>query len=145
MLDVTAAHARLRASGLRLTPQRRAVIEALAGNTAHPTAESVAESLSERMPGVSLSTVYKVLHELADLGLVRRVDSAGAMRFDPDTREHLHTVCRDCGELVDTPLPVEVRDAIAAAASDHGIAAESVEIVVHGVCQKCSMTLHPVN
>jgi Fur family transcriptional regulator, peroxide stress response regulator len=145
MLESDRAHARLREAGLRLTPQRRAVIEVLSGNTSHPTVESVAESVGSRMPGMSLSTVYKVLHELADLGLVRKVDAPGAMRFDPDMHEHLHVACGTCGTLVDTPLQPEVRDAIERAASIRGVSVHSVDILVHGTCEGCSNARRAVN
>ena len=67
MLDSTSACQSLQIAGLRLTPQRRAVIGALVGDTTHPTVDTVAARVAEHTKGVSLSTVYKVLHELADL------------------------------------------------------------------------------
>jgi len=137
MLESEHAHDRLRAAGMRLTPQRRAVIDALSGDTSHPTAEEVARRVSSAMPGVSLSTVYKVLHELSDLGLIRPVESHGAMRFDPDSRDHIHVICDDCGRVDDAPLPPEAAETISRSAGVRSEAVSRVDVVVHGVCAAC--------
>lgn len=143
MLESTVACERLRSSGLRLTPQRRAVIEELAGNTSHPTAEDVAVSLAERVPGMSLSTVYKVLHELADLGLIRELDSPGAKRFDPDVADHVHLVCDCCGSVLDAALPAPAYQSIAAAASETGTVIARLDIVARGTCSTCNSERKP--
>jgi Fur family peroxide stress response transcriptional regulator len=121
-----------------LTPQRRAVIEELAGNTSHPTAEDVGRSLAERVPGMSLSTVYKVLHELVDLGLIRELDSPGARRFDPDVADHVHVVCDCCGSLLDAALPAPAYQSITDAVSETGANVARLDIVVHGTCPTCN-------
>jgi len=135
MLQPEAATERLRAAGLRLTPQRRAVIDVLAGDTTHPLAEDVARRVSERMPGVSLSTVYKTLHEFASLGLVRELGMAGAMRFDADSSMHAHLVCDGCNTVIDVPLTVEAQRAIGESAQ--GARLESVEVTLRGTCRGC--------
>ena len=130
------AKMRIRAAGLRLTPQRRAVIDALCGDTTHPAAEDVASRVESTMPGVSLSTVYNTLHELAGIGLVREVDARGAMRFDPDTSPHAHLVCDGCGSLSDVPLSSPVLAQIAA--SVDGVAVSRVDVTIHCSCETCS-------
>lgn len=136
MLQTETATQRLRDAGLRLTPQRRAVIDVLAGDTSHPLAEDVARRVTERMPGVSLSTVYKTLHEFASIGLVRELGMPGAMRFDADPSAHAHLVCDDCGTVVDVPLSQETRIALLDAAS--GARLDSVEITLRGACRSCN-------
>ncbi|HSK47595.1 MAG TPA: Fur family transcriptional regulator [Coriobacteriia bacterium] len=138
MLDRESAYERLRSAGLRLTPQRRAVVEALLGDDSHPTVDEVAERVRSATPGVSLSTVYKVLHELADLGLVRAVDVPGAMRFDPDSVDHIHVACESCGRIVDAPLPETVASLLAGAAAEAGARASRVDIIVRGTCEVCA-------
>lgn len=126
---------RLREAGLRLTPQRRALLEELAGDTSHPSAESVAARVTSRVPGVSLSTVYKGLHELASLGLLRELDVPGPTRFDPDTTPHAHLVCASCGALEDVEVPTALMDGlVASVAGAHVI---RTEIVLHGLCARC--------
>ena len=70
MLELDAALESLIRAGLRRTPQRIAIIDALADDRAHPTAETLWETVRARMPGISLSTVYDTLHELESLGLI---------------------------------------------------------------------------
>lgn len=136
MLHPDTATRSLREAGLRLTPQRRAVIDVLAGDTSHPLAEDVARRVSDRMPGVSLSTVYKTLHEFAALGLVRELGLPGAMRFDPNSSPHAHLMCDSCNTVVDVPLPPETYDALVASAE--GARLDLVEITLRGHCRACS-------
>lgn len=131
------AHERLRAAGLKLTVQRRAVIEELAGDGSHPTAEELAARLARRVPGISLSTVYKVLHELADLGLVRQLDAPGAMRFDPDVEDHLHVVCDRCGQVIDVELPTALRASLRDSAPP-GVTITHWDVVARGMCPGCA-------
>ena len=138
MLEREVAYERLRSAGLRLTPQRRAVVEALLGDTSHPTVDELAERVRSATPGVSLSTVYKVLHELAGLGLVRAVELPGAMRFDADSGDHIHVACESCGQIVDTPLPDEIARLLAETAATAGTEVLRVDIVVRGKCKVCA-------
>lgn len=135
MLSPAQAHDRLKERGLRLTPQRRALIELLDGDTSHPRAEDIAARLAERMPGVSLSTVYKALHEFAGAGLVRELDLPGGMRFDPDPSDHVHVVCERCGRIDDVELPASVRDSLALLAPDRDVADVDVRLVA--ICPEC--------
>lgn len=138
MIESAQACARLRASGLRLTPQRRAVIDALVGDASHPTADEVASRLAERVPGISLSTVYKVLHELSELGLVRELAMQGATRFDPAEEDHIHVSCGRCGAVHDAPLQTETYESITAAVCVIGDDVRSVDVVVRATCHACS-------
>jgi Fur family peroxide stress response transcriptional regulator len=138
VLAAQPAYAALRTAGLKLTPQRRAVIDALVGDGSHPTAEEVAARLRVSMPGMSLSTVYKVLHELSDLGLVRSLEVPGAMRFDPAEHDHIHVLCDGCGTIVDVELPAHISRAITAAAEDAATHVRALDVVVRGRCPSCS-------
>jgi Fur family peroxide stress response transcriptional regulator len=94
--------AECRRRGLALTIQRRAVYEELAGRRDHPTADEVYDRLVARLPGLSRTTVYRVLETLVEAGFARRVQHAGtAVRFDPMTDRHHHLVCESCGRLAD--------------------------------------------
>lgn len=138
MLESNVVFEQLRAAGLRLTPQRQVVVEVLNGDTSHPTAESVAQRVRQRMPGVSLSTVYKVLHELAHLGLVTELDVAGVMRFDPDTAEHMHVVCESCGTIIDMPVPAEAARLLSGTVASGVAQVNRIDVVVRGVCDACT-------
>ena len=91
-----------RRQGLALTVQRRTILEALMRRHDHPTADHVYEDVRTRIPGVSRTTVYRVLETLVRLGVARKTSHAGAqVRFDPNTDRHHHLVCMHCGKVVD--------------------------------------------
>ncbi len=129
---------RLREAGLRLTPQRRAVIDALEGNRSHPDVDAVAARVTKQIPGVSLSTVYKTLHELADLDIVQRLDLPGSMRFDPDTTDHAHAVCDSCGTVFDVALDESVLSSVAERAAQSGVRVGRVQVSLFGTCEACT-------
>ena len=91
-----------RARGLKMTPQRQAVFNALHRNDRHPTAEFIWSRVCEEMPTVSLKTVYQALNDLVELGEVQAVSiDSGAIRFDPNVSNHAHFVCQRCGRVYD--------------------------------------------
>lgn len=133
LLDSSRAAATLRSAGLRLTPQRRAVVHALAGNRTHPTAEEVARCVNESLPGVSLSTIYNTLHEFAQVGLVTEIEAGRSLRFDAETDEHAHLICASCGTVTDVALERPLLEALSASA---GTSIDAV--TMYGVCGKCT-------
>lgn len=102
-----------RRRGLALTVQRRAVFEELSTRRDHPTADQVFEAVQRRLPGLSRTTVYRVLDTLVGTGFAQKVHHPDAVvRFDPTTGRHHHLVCESCGSLVDledgavSPVPL---------------------------------------
>ena len=99
---LAAFEAECRRRGLAVTIQRRTVFGELARRRDHPTADQVYDAVRGRLPGLSRTTVYRVLDALVDAGLARKVHHAGgAARFDPMTGRHHHLACEACGRLVD--------------------------------------------
>jgi Fur family peroxide stress response transcriptional regulator len=99
---VAGFEAECRRRGLAVTVQRRTVFEALQARRDHPTADQVYDAVRGRLPGLSRTTVYRVLETLVEAGFVRKVQHAfGVTRFDPMTHRHHHLVCEACGKLVD--------------------------------------------
>ena len=130
--------ATLRSRGMRLTPQRLAVLDALGElRYSHPTADTVAKRVAEKVSGVSLSTIYKTLNELADLGLLRRVQIDGTTRFDPNVHMHAHLKCTDCNDVVDIDLPAGVAEALPSVESRYGVRIETASFDYTGACPKC--------
>src|SRR5690348_1249772 len=87
--------------GLKMTPQRRAIIDYLRNALNHPTADEVLSEVNRRFPMTSRATVYNTLNWLTEAGLVQAVYRDGMVRFDPKTDHHHHFVCRVCNRIED--------------------------------------------
>jgi Fe2+ or Zn2+ uptake regulation protein len=128
----TALHER----GMRVTPQRVVLHRALLELDRHVTADELLDAVSERLPNVSLPTIYATLDLLEDLGMVRRVQRAGTTLFDPRTDSHHHLICTSCGSIEDLDSDLDT-GALERAAARHGFEHERIEAVVHGRCARC--------
>jgi len=99
---------RFRQHGYKMTPQRRAILEALTGNTPHPTAEQIYETVREGMPDISLATVYNTLRELAEMQELCELDLGhGVRHYEISREDHAHRVCLMCGRIEDVPADFE--------------------------------------
>jgi Fe2+ or Zn2+ uptake regulation protein len=128
----------LRARGGRVTPQRLAIARVVRETGGHVTAEAVFGHVSERLPGVSLPTVYATLELLEDMGQVRRVPGgSGAVLFDSRTDAHDHFVCRRCGTVTDLESGTD-HQAVLRAAAALGLRADAAQVVVSGLCAECT-------
>lgn len=139
MLQRDAAIATIRSNGMRLTPQRLAVIDAIIETAgAHPSADDIARVVGSHVSGVSLSTIYKVLGEIADLGLVHRVTIDGVVRFDENLDAHAHLRCEHCGALVDLDTPHELISSLHHMEKHNGVRASRFEVDLTGLCAACN-------
>ena len=123
----------------RPTPQRQAVLDALAGVGDFRSAQEVHELLAEGGSGVGLATVYRTLALYAEHGLVdvlRREDGEAIYRRCSDTHHH-HLVCRSCGATVEVEGPA-VERRTSAIASEHGFSDLSHTLEIVGTCAACA-------
>lgn len=105
-MSLSQLEAACRRHGVPLTVQRRVVLEALAGRTDHPTADQLLVDVRTRLPGVSRTTVYRVLETLVRLELAVKTCTPGStVRFDPRTERHHHLVCLQCERVLDVHAP----------------------------------------
>ena len=126
----------LRERGMRVTPQRVVLHRALTELDRHVTADELLESVADRLPNVSLPTIYATLELLEELGMVRRVQRAGTTLFDPRVDSHHHLVCTVCGSIEDLDHDLDT-EKLERAAARHGFEHERIEAVVHGRCASC--------
>jgi Fur family ferric uptake transcriptional regulator/Fur family peroxide stress response transcriptional regulator len=127
---------RIRGAGLKLTPQRLAVLDYLQRTPGHPTAEQIGAELNRRLPRAARATVYNALRALRDAGLVAEVRLDGATaRYDTNLAPHHHFVCRLCGRIDD--VSADAAAAPPAYAVGAGYAVEDCEIVLRGLCAAC--------
>jgi Fur family ferric uptake transcriptional regulator len=129
---------RLRAGGLRWTPQRRALIEVLAETDGHVTTAELVERCRERDPATIPSTVYRTLDTLEDLGVVRhchRPDGREEYHVLPE-QEHGHLYCRACGGCWELEAAESAR-LVAALERDQGFAVDLSHVTIVGRCRAC--------
>ena len=126
----------LRERGMRVTPQRVVVHRALRELDRHVTADELLDAVADRLPNVSLPTIYATLDLLEELGMVRRVQRAGTTLFDPRTDSHHHLVCTSCGSIEDLDSALDTAS-LERAAKRHGFEHERIEAVIHGRCAAC--------
>jgi len=132
-----------RERGIPVTVQRRVVYEELLGSTAHPTAEQIQRGVETRLPGISQTTVYRVLELLVDLDLARKTSSPGAScRYDGRTNRHHHLVCTSCDRIVDYDDP-ELNSLALPTRHRTGYSLEDYTIQFRGTCPECLRTLDP--
>ena len=94
--------AALTGKGLRVTPQRVAILDAVARLNNHPTAENILEFLRENHPNIATGTVYKVLEALVEKGLLNKVKTdRDVMRYDAILDNHHHLYCSETDRIED--------------------------------------------
>jgi Fur family peroxide stress response transcriptional regulator len=92
----------LKQKGLKVTPQRVAIYEAVIKLKNHPTAEKVIEYIKKNHPNISVGTVYKVLESLVENQLLKKVkNEKDVMRYDAITQHHHHLYCTDSERIED--------------------------------------------
>lgn len=128
----------LKNSGVRMTPQRHAILSYLLNTMTHPTADEIYKALSPNFPSMSVATVYNNLKVFLEAGLVRELTYGGhSSRFDADLSEHYHAVCERCGTLVDFSYK-PLNDLEQAAEEETGFHAKSHRVEVYGICSACA-------
>ncbi len=136
-------HSQLRARGYRLTPQRQLVLEAVA-ELGHGTPEEIVTAVRRTASGVNISTVYRTLELLEELGLVRHAHLGhGAPTYSvASDDDHVHLVCRDCGgiEEADTAL---IGDVVRRLSAEKGFTVDVGHFSVFGLCRACSASAPP--
>ena len=126
----------LREEGLRITPQRVAILDYLLKTDDHPSAAYIHKIIKKKYPMVSLSTVYKTLDLLREKKLVNEIEVSGESRFDAHTDAHINLVCMKCGKIddVDEDTLMEIQSR-AAKKSKYLILKGNFELI--GYCNSC--------
>ncbi len=122
----------------KMTPQRRAIIEIIAGCTSqHPTAEQIHERVAEQMPDVSLATVYNTLAKLVEMRQVYELNlGQTTRRYELSRDEHAHLVCLTCGEVEDVSADFgRLRSLFSLR---NGFRATRYDVTVLGYCSSCA-------
>lgn len=124
---------RLRARGMRVTQQRELVLAAVR-DLGHATPEQVSESVV----GVDVTTVYRTLELLEELGLVRHAHLGhGPPSYRPAEDQHIHVVCHACGAVTDAAADV-VDDLARRLRASDGFEVDRAHFTVFGRCRACA-------
>jgi Fur family peroxide stress response transcriptional regulator len=130
-----------REQGLPLTVQRRVILESLVGRLDHPTADQVFETAAHRLPGLSRTTVYRVLETLVELGIIHKANHLGsAARYDPNTDRHHHLTCFSCNKVVDMEEEA-VRELAIPKGAMKGFEITDYSVHFKGYCGDCSKSM----
>ncbi|GAB4074399.1 peroxide-responsive transcriptional repressor PerR [Barrientosiimonas marina] len=127
----------LKDSGVRITPQRHAVLEYLVDSEIHPTADDIYKALEGKFPNMSVATVYNNLRVLRQIVLVRELTYGdSSSRFDYKSSEHYHIICEECGKIEDFHYPVlDEVESLAEQVTGFKVSHHRMEI--YGMCQAC--------
>jgi Fur family peroxide stress response transcriptional regulator len=88
--------------GLKITPQRMAVMEALVQSNNHPTADKIIDFIHKHHPNIATGTVYKTLETFVEKGIIHKVNTdRDIMRYDPITDHHHHLYCAESDRIAD--------------------------------------------
>jgi Fe2+ or Zn2+ uptake regulation protein len=125
----------LRARGLRVTPQRRAVWNAFGkGRGGHLTADDVLRSAREDVPEISRATVYNALAEMVGAGVLATIEGSGSQLYDANVEPHDHFRCRSCGELYDVHATgVEKVQVV-----ERDFVVDRTRLLLEGTCPSCA-------
>jgi Fur family peroxide stress response transcriptional regulator len=130
--------AKVKASGLKLTPQRLSIMRLLAESEDHPGVDDIRIRLKRRFPGISQATVYRTIQLVKSLGEACEIAFAGGgSRYDGrKPHPHPHVICLGCGRILDPELESlkDMTDEITAAS---GFEIHVFRLDFFGMCPAC--------
>ncbi len=125
-------------SGYRVTPQRRAILEAVIEGTGHSSIDDVYRRVHDRLPDINLATVYRTLNFLCELRILVAADVGGKhWVFElAGEKPHHHLVCRKCGKVVRIEQE-EVQELIDQIEDGHQFLIDMDHMALFGLCEDC--------
>jgi Fur family ferric uptake transcriptional regulator len=123
---------------LRMTRQRRVILEELRKVNTHPSADEIYEIVRKRLPRISLGTVYRNLEILSDSGDIQKLETGSSpKRFDGNPSEHFHIRCVRCDRIADVVILPDLEiDLERVNAADFEVIGHRLEFL--GLCPQCS-------
>ena len=122
----------------RNTLQKGIVSDVFSSMTNHPSAGMVYDAVHEKYPGISRATVYRILAEAAEEGVIQRLKLREANdRYDFTLGKHYHITCKHCGAVADVNLELDTADIEQRAEGCQGFLVENCHVEFFGVCEEC--------
>ncbi len=125
-----------RRNGLRATPQRIVIAQAVLGSKDHPTAEQIFEIVKRNNPSISLSTVYNTLHAMRDANMLQELAFGNNHRYDPNTNVHVNLVCQKCGDIIDIKNDTFANE-VGKISKRRGFSITGHRFDIYGTCRRC--------
>ncbi len=121
-----------------MTRQRRMILDELRRTSSHPTADEVYQAVRQKLPRISLGTVYRNLEMLAESGFIERIEATPQRRYDADLEPHVHLRCRRCGYVEDLPdSEATARQLAERPEQDYGFEILATRVEYIGLCPGC--------
>ncbi len=135
MLDQEKVISELQRAGIRLTPQRRAILDYLASTDVHPHAQQIFQEVQKIHPDISLATVYNTLKKLVHLGFLKMLEVEPDNRYETNLSQHINLICDICGKIRDMAggLTVNSEEVL----HRFGFQVLDSRMEYHGVCSAC--------
>lgn len=134
---LTQLQGKLKEQGLRITPQRQAILRALVMHPRHPTAEELHAQLLPEYPSMSLATVYKTITMLKQQDEILELEFSRDSRFDgTNPHPHPHLICKGCGSIIDPDVP-GLAQIIETLKQSTGYSITSHRLDFYGLCPVC--------
>jgi Fur family ferric uptake transcriptional regulator len=130
----------LQEKGYRLTPQRIMVVDALHSVESHISVEEIFAKLKQKYPYANISTVYRTLDLLKELGLAAEIEVGdGISRYHArEHSKHHHLICKKCGKAIELP-DAELKPLAAALLTNHQFKADVRHLAIFGLCSECQL------
>lgn len=125
-----------RQNGWKCTSQRLAVYDFINENNKHPMVNDVWDDVKKSLPAVTRESVYRILNEFAECGILQRLDRIYSARYDCQTGPQGHFICEVCGDITDFAFP----DAALLSADALCGEVRYVELRISGICEKCKQS-----
>ncbi|GIU82098.1 MAG: transcriptional repressor [Acidobacteria bacterium] len=134
-LSIEAVEKMARERGLKMTPQRRAIIRFLQTAKNHPTPEEVLRAVNKEFPMASRATVYNTINWLKKNKMLKEIFEAGQVRLDPNCKDHHHFICKKCGKVEDVDFDLIPSLNLCNLPNSNRV--ESFELIMRGLCKEC--------
>lgn len=122
---------------MRFSKQRQAVLDAVMSSDKHLNADEIHKIVKQKIPNISLGTVYRNLNELVSIGKIKRIGlKNGNDKFDKTTYNHNHLYCEVCGKLIDVTYKINDADARKIEA-ETGFKITNCNFNIKGICSNC--------
>ncbi|HET6257057.1 Fur family transcriptional regulator [Pseudonocardia sp.] len=140
MLDTARESSTLRRTlhqrGLRMTPQRQLVLDAVRA-LGHATPEQICAQVQRAAPAVNITTVYRTLDLMERIGLVRHTHLGhGAPTYSEQEHRHVHLVCHSCGAVTETPTDL-MDDLADRLRTETDFELDPSHVALSGICRAC--------